>query len=90
MRVSRGEEHIAGSPLDPFNEMMLCKVTELVFESIPGAVVQTIFLLSGTWTTAAVVSIVISCLSTAFTATMLSYDTDTNAGKRRTTPEFYG
>ena len=71
-------------------EMVFSKVVELVFESIPGAVLQAIFLLSGGWTTAAVVSIAISCLSTAFTATMLAYDMDMNAAKRRNNPEFYG
>ncbi len=52
--------------------------------------VQAIFLLSGGWTTAAVVSIAISCLSTAFTATMLAYDIDKNVRYRSSIPEFYG
>jgi hypothetical protein len=90
MRVARGEEHVSGAPFDPFTEMVVGKLIELIFESIPGAVVQAIFLLSGGWTTAAVVSIAISCLSTAFAATMLAYDMDTNAAKRRNSPEFYG
>ena len=89
VRVARSEEHVAGAPLDPFAEMVVGKLIELIFESIPGAVVQAIFLLSGGWTTAAVVSIAISCLSTAFTATMLAYDIDTNAVYRRKNPEFY-
>jgi hypothetical protein len=32
----------------------------------------------------------LSCLSTAFTATMIAYDLDTNAAKRKNNPEFFG
>jgi hypothetical protein len=62
----------------------------LVFESIPGGLLQAIVVLSNGVTTAALLSILLSCLSTAFTATMVAYDLDTNAAKRRTNPEFYG
>jgi hypothetical protein len=41
-------------------------------------------------TTAALLSILLSCLSTAFTATMLAYDYDTNAARRKLSPELYG
>jgi hypothetical protein len=91
IRVAGGEEHIEGAPIDPFVEMVICKVSELTFESIPGGLAQAIFVLNGGhWSTAAVVSIGLSCLSTAFTATMLVYDLDTNAGRRKHNPEFYG
>jgi hypothetical protein len=90
IRVASGEEQVAGCPIDPLIEMTLCKVIELVLESIPGAVLQTYFLLYGDWTTAAILSIAISCLSTSFTATMIDYDMDTNAARRRTDPEFFG
>jgi hypothetical protein len=70
--------------------MLFCKVLEMVFESIPGALVQAIFVLYSGVTTAALLSILLSCLSTAFTATMIAYDLDTNAAKRKTIPEFYG
>jgi hypothetical protein len=62
----------------------------MVFESIPGAVLQAAFALYNGWTTAALLSILISCLSTAFTATMVAFDLDTNVPKRTTTPEFFG
>jgi hypothetical protein len=90
VRVARGEDQIAGCPLDPLAEMVMCKVVEMVFESIPGALLQAIFALYNGWTTAALLSILISCLSTAFTATMIAYDLDTNAAKRKNTPEFFG
>jgi hypothetical protein len=82
IRVAGGEERIEGALFDPFVEMVVCKFSELAFESIPGGLAQAIFVLnSGHWTTAAVVSIGLSCLSTAFTATILAtdYDLDTNA-----------
>ena len=35
MRVAGGEGHVEGAPMDPFTEMVICKVSELTFESIP-------------------------------------------------------
>jgi hypothetical protein len=90
IRLARGDDAIVGSPMDPLTEMIVCKVSELVFESIPGAVLQAIFLLSGGWTTTAMLSIAISCLSTAFTATLIAYDLDTNLERRGNNPEFFG
>ena len=51
---------------------------------------QAIIVLYSGVTTAALLSILLSCLSTAFTATMIAYDLDTNAAKRKSNPEFYG
>jgi hypothetical protein len=90
LRVARGEGHVAGAPIDPLTEMILCKLLEMVFESIPGMLLQAIIVLYNGVTMAAVLSILLSCLSTAFTATMLAYDYDTNAAKRKNNPEFYG
>jgi hypothetical protein len=90
LRVARGEGHVAGAPIDPLTEMMMCKLLEMVFESIPGGLLQAIFILFNGMTTAALLSILLSCLSTAFTATMIAYDLDTNAAKRKSNPEFFG
>ena len=77
--------------MDPFMEMAIGKLSELSLESIPGGLAQAIFLLNGgDWTTAAVVSVCLSCLSTAFTATVLVYDIDNDPTKRKKNPEFYG
>jgi hypothetical protein len=63
----------------------------MTFESIPGGLAQAIFLLDGgDWTTSAVVSVLLSCISTAFTVTTIDFDLDTNKGKRGKNPEFYG
>jgi hypothetical protein len=91
IRVAGGEERIEGAPLDPLMEMVFCKLSELTFESIPGGLAQAIFILNGgEWTTGGVISVGLSCLSTAFTATMLTYDLDTNTTSRTLHPEFYG
>ena len=91
IRVARGDEHIAGCPVDPLTELMVSKCVELVCESIPGALLQMLLLLMyNHWTTAAILSILISCLSTAFTATIVAYDNDTNVAKRKESPAFYG
>jgi hypothetical protein len=71
--------------------MVTCKLSELAFESIPAGFAQATFLLNGgDWTTAALISVGLSCCSTSFTATTLAYDQDRNAAKRKRNPEFYG
>ncbi len=90
-RVAGGAERVEGAPLDPFMAMVCCKLIEMTFESIPGGLTQAIFLLNGgDWTTAAVISVGLSCLSTAYTASALVYDFDTDPARRKRNPEFYG
>jgi hypothetical protein len=91
MRVAGGAEQVEGAPVEPLVEMVFIKVTEMTFESIPGGLAQAIFLLDGgDWTTVAVVSVCLSCISTAFTTTTIAFDYDTNKGYRSKNPEFYG
>jgi hypothetical protein len=91
IRIAAGHDRVEGAPMDPLVEMVICKCSEMTFESIPGGLAQAIFLLDGgDWTTVAVVSVCLSCISTAFTTTTLAYDLDTNKGKRQRNPEFYG
>jgi hypothetical protein len=90
-RVAGGAERVEGAPLDPFTEMVICKLIEMTFESIPGGLAQAIFVLNGgDWATAAVVSVGLSCVSTAFIASTLVYDYDTDPTRRKRNPEFYG
>jgi hypothetical protein len=90
-RVAGGHERVEGAPMDPLVELAICKGFEMTFESIPGGLAQAIFLLDGgDWTTLAVVSVCLSCISTAFTTTTLVFDLDTNKVKRHRNPEFYG
>jgi hypothetical protein len=91
LRVAGGAERVEGAPMDPFMEMVICKLSEMTFESIPGGLAQAVFLLNGgDWTTAAVVSVGLSCVSTAFIASTLVYDLDTDPTRRKLNPEFYG
>jgi hypothetical protein len=71
--------------------MIACKCSEMTFESIPAGFAQAVFLLDGgDWTTSAVVSVVLSCISTAFTVTTIDFDLDTSKGSRSKNPEFHG
>jgi hypothetical protein len=91
IRVAGGDERVDGAPVDPLVEMVICKCSEMTFESIPAGLAQAIFLLDGSdWTTSAVVSVCLSCISTAFTVTTIDFDYDTNKGYRSKNPEFYG
>jgi hypothetical protein len=91
IRIAGGAEHVEGAPIDPLTEMVVCKCSEMTFESIPGGLAQAFFLLDGgDWTTVAVVSVCLSCISTAFTTTTLAFDLDTDKGRRHLNPEFYG
>ena len=91
IRVASGEEQIAGSPLNPFDELMISKLFEVVFEAIPGSQLLTIaFLYGGEINAFAAISIVLSCLSTAFTVTLVAYDLDTNKANRKSNPHLFG
>ena len=45
---------------------------------------------AGDWTTVAVISVCLSCISTAVTTTTIAFDFDTNKVRRQRNPEFYG
>jgi hypothetical protein len=90
LRVASGTERIAGAPIDPFTEMIIGKGIEIALEAAPGAALQAAIVLGGSWSTAAVVSVGISCLSTGFTTSLMAFDYDTNPAKRKTNPKFYG
>ena len=87
IRVAGGHERVEGAPLDPLTEMIIGKFSEMTFESIPGGLAQAIFLLDGgDWTTVAIVSVCLSCISTAFTVTTIAFDLDTNKERRHLKP----
>jgi hypothetical protein len=91
IRVAGGHERVEGAPMDPLVEQAIGKASEMTFESIPGGLAQAIFLLDGgDWTTVAVFSVCLSCISTAFTTTNIAFDLDTDKGKRQLNPKFYG
>jgi hypothetical protein len=91
VRVAGGVGQVEGAPLEAIVEMIACKCSEMTFESIPAGLAQAVFLLDGgDWTTAAVVSVCLSCISTAFTVTTMAFDLDTSKERRSWSPEFYG
>ena len=91
IRVAGGDERVDGAPFDPLVEMVFCKASEMTFESIPGGLAQAVFLLDGgDRTTSAVVSVLLSCISTAFTITTIDFDLDTSKARRGANPKFFG
>jgi hypothetical protein len=89
-RVASGAERIAGAPIDPFTEMIVCKVAEIAVEAAPGAALQAAIVLSGHWSAVAVVSVCISCLSNGFSTTMMAFEYDVHPAMRKNYPEFFG
>jgi hypothetical protein len=91
-RLRRGAEHDPGAPVDPKMAMMMGKVGERVFESIPGSILTAITLLNhaNARSPSTLASAIVACLATAFVATTIAYNFDTDASKRNTYPACYG
>ena len=87
-----GEDHDPGAPMAPKMAMMTSKVVERVFESIPGAMLTAATLLGSAdaRSLSTLVSVVFACLATAFVATNIAYNFDTDAELRRWYPALYG
>jgi hypothetical protein len=76
-RVASGQEKLPGAAFDPLGEMMYSKSSEMVFEGIPGMVVQCIaFVESEEKSTIAIMSLLISAASTGMTSTVITFDID--------------
>jgi hypothetical protein len=90
-KVASGAEQQAGSALSPLNEMSMSKGIEMVFEAIPGFVLQSIAIISvQERSTTAVVSLLISAASTGLTATTIFYDIDVDPGMRKRNATWMG
>jgi hypothetical protein len=77
-KVASGEEHQPGAAISPLQEMAFSKAGELVFEAVPGMLLQSVAILKAKdSSTMAVVSLLISAASTGLTATTCFYDLDT-------------
>ncbi len=77
--------------MDTRAERVGCKVTEIVVESVPTALIQMHELLGATKLSfATVFSIVMSCLSIATITTTMYLEKDTDPASRLHTPMFYG
>ena len=90
-KVGSGAEQHDHQFMSPLMEMSIFKSLETVFEAVPSSVVQIYALLSGKEKSLdAVISILVSAATIAFTSSMLTYDWDTSPAKRTSEPQFYG
>ncbi|GMI13689.1 hypothetical protein TrLO_g3306 [Triparma laevis f. longispina] len=90
-RVGSGVEKEEYQFLTPLAEMTVCKCTEFVFEAVPSSVVQIFaLLLAKEKKLDALISILVSAATIAFSSSMISYDFDTSPDKRHKNPAFYG
>ncbi|GMI24568.1 hypothetical protein TeGR_g5832 [Tetraparma gracilis] len=90
-RVASGAEQLPGAATTPLQEMLFTKGCELVFEAIPGLVLQLAALLvAEEKNTSAIISIFISAASTALTSTTLFWDHDTDPFERKRGAEWIG
>jgi hypothetical protein len=90
--LAHGVERDPGAPSDPKGAMILGKVAERVFESIPSGILTTVTLLdhADARSPLTVASVIIACLATAFVATTITYNKDTDSARRHAVPAFYG
>jgi hypothetical protein len=90
-RVASGETIRTGATMDTYLELSAVKACELFTESIPGAIIQTMALLTtDDISRASCMSLAASALSTGFISATISYDFDTDPMHRERSPEFYG
>jgi hypothetical protein len=83
-RVASGAETAEGPTMDPLAEMVYTKGGELVFEAVPGLVLQLVAALNAKENTTSVfASLIISTASAALTGTTIVWDLDTDPGKRK-------
>ncbi|GMI21069.1 hypothetical protein TeGR_g6741 [Tetraparma gracilis] len=89
-KVASGAETIPGAST-PLFEMLITKGSELVFEGVPGLILQLIALLNADEKSkSAIISVFISTASTALTATTLFWDVDVDPGARKRNPDWIG
>ena len=91
-RLAHGAEHEPGAPTDPKAAMILGKIIERVYESIPGAILTTVTLLdhADARSPSTAASVIVACFATAFVATTVAYNYETDPAKRHVDPAFYG
>jgi hypothetical protein len=92
-RVASGAEDLPGAAFNPLMEMTLTKGGELVFEAVPGLLLQLVAIINATAeerTFSAFFSIFVSTASTALTATTIFWDMDTDPGVRKRNPIWCG
>ena len=90
-RVAIDAKMEEGQMMDPLQEMIYVKTTEMFAEAIPGVIIQLSAILSGgKLSTGAVVSLATSAMTTGFVSSQISFDFDTDQVMRKGNPDFYG
>ncbi|GMH51051.1 hypothetical protein TrST_g8578 [Triparma strigata] len=90
-RVGSGSEQEDHHLISPLQEMIWDKCIEMFLEAIPASIVQVYaLLLAKEKRVDALVSIIISAATIAFSSSMISYDWDTSPANRNAIPFFYG
>jgi uncharacterized membrane protein YhdT len=79
-----GGHEVDGAPFDTATERNICKIIETACESVPISIISMVALLrSETWAWEMTLAIFISWITTAYKATSLSFDFDTDRSKRQ-------
>jgi hypothetical protein len=91
-RVATGVKQEVGVAVDPMLEMTFMKCFEMFAEAIPGVIIQLMAIATSDKEvgTSAWLSVAVSAITTGFASATMSYDFDTDPGKREHTPDFYG
>ncbi|GMI38047.1 hypothetical protein TeGR_g2496 [Tetraparma gracilis] len=91
MRVADGNEQAAHAAISPDAELVVTRGVEMAMESIPGSILQVKTLMQAeTFSKVALASIIVSALTTGFSAATISFDFDVSPQRRRDEPDFYG
>ncbi len=90
-RVSVGQEKLGHETFDNRIMLMMCKSSELVFEAIPGLLLQLFaYLTLPESSSFAIVSIFTSATMASFNTALLFFDKDTDLSTRLDNPSFWG
>ncbi|GMH92947.1 hypothetical protein TrST_g3807 [Triparma strigata] len=90
-RVAIGEKQGVNHVFRREVEMHYTRASEIVFESIPGTILQIFVIVnSGVINRARIFSLLTGSLVTGFMSASMCYDFDTNPVNRKSNPDFYG
>jgi hypothetical protein len=91
-RVATGAKQEVGNAVDPMHEMTMMKCIEMFAEAIPGVIIQLMAIATSNNDVgnSAWLSVAVSAITTGFASALISYDWDTDPGKREQAPDFYG
>ena len=90
-RVASGQEKHGSDTVNPRTLLIYCKCIELVFEAVPGSILQLFaYLTLAKSSRFALVSIATSAMTTAFSVSVMYFDKDIDPECRSYNPLFYG